>query len=132
MGLVRCKECHKVISSSAKMCPHCGYQYSEVEQAELIKEAEIHPVTSFETTQKIDNHQNSNYSVEQARYEIEREGNFGVGMALGFLLGLIGLIIAIAINKRKTIIGSAVGTVMSFVAGIILLIVYRSIFGPFY
>lgn len=37
------------------------------------------------------------------------EGSYGGGFALGFLLGLIGLIIAIAINKEQTKKGAITG-----------------------
>ena len=26
MALIKCSECHKEISSSAKVCPNCGYK----------------------------------------------------------------------------------------------------------
>lgn len=37
------------------------------------------------------------------------EGSYGGGFALGFLLGLAGLIIAIAINKEQTKKGAITG-----------------------
>ena len=41
--------------------------------------------------------------------EEEEKGSFGGGFALGFVLGIIGMIICIAINKPKTIKGAVWG-----------------------
>ena len=37
------------------------------------------------------------------------DGSYGIGFILGFLLGLIGIIIACAIGKSRTIKGSVIG-----------------------
>lgn len=29
MALIRCPECHKKISESAQICPHCGFSFKE-------------------------------------------------------------------------------------------------------
>jgi hypothetical protein len=41
------------------------------------------------------------------------DGSYGGGFALGFLLGVIGLIIAIAINKEQTRMGAVTGFFVS-------------------
>ena len=50
------------------------------------------------------------------------DGSYGGGFALGFLLGVIGLIIAIAINKEQTRNGAVTGFLvslgLSIVAGV--------------
>lgn len=120
MGLVRCKECHQVISSSVQFCPHCGYQYNEEERKELMKEAEVHPVVVEAKKTSITEEQYK----EIARKEIEEEGDFGIGIALGFLLSIIGLVIAVAIGKKKTIQGSAVGIGISVLLGLIVFLFY--------
>jgi predicted amidophosphoribosyltransferase len=30
MALIKCKECQKEMSSSAKLCPHCGFKKPDV------------------------------------------------------------------------------------------------------
>lgn len=41
------------------------------------------------------------------------DGSYGGGFALGFLLGVIGLIVAIAINKEQTRKGAVTGFLVS-------------------
>ena len=41
------------------------------------------------------------------------DGSYGGGFALGFLLGVIGLIVAIAINKKQTKKGAVTGFFVS-------------------
>lgn len=50
------------------------------------------------------------------------EGSVGLGFLLGFILGLIGLIIACAIGKRRTIKGAGIGILADLTIGVIILI----------
>lgn len=51
---------------------------------------------------------------------MEDQGSFWSGWALGFLLGLIGLVIAISINKPETKRGSWWGFGIQAVIGLVL------------
>lgn len=41
MALVKCEECGKEISSTARSCPNCGYENKEYRDYEKIKESEL-------------------------------------------------------------------------------------------
>ena len=47
------------------------------------------------------------------------EGSYWAGFALGFFLGLIGLIIAIAIDKSETKRGAVTGFIISIVISVV-------------
>ena len=51
--------------------------------------------------------------------EYRDQGSYGAGFALGFILGLVGLIIAIAIDKPETRRGAVTGFIVSLVIGIV-------------
>lgn len=50
------------------------------------------------------------------------EGSYGGGFALGFLLGLAGLIIAIAINKEQTKKGAITGYLIQLGIAVVVVI----------
>ena len=102
--LIKCPECKKTISSSAEACPHCGYRMSKEEKDKAIDDAVTNPPK------------------EEIRYE--DEGSAGGGFALGFFLGLIGLIIAIAINKSATRKGAVAGFFVQFFIGLFFVLIY--------
>ena len=54
----------------------------------------------------------------------ENQGSAGAGFFLGFLFGLLGLIIALCINKDKTTHGASIGFVISLLITIPLLVIY--------
>ncbi len=47
--------------------------------------------------------------------DYQDQGSYGAGFALGFFLGLVGLIIAIAIDKPETRRGAATGFIVSLI-----------------
>lgn len=53
-----------------------------------------------------------------------RQGSFGGGLALGFLLGLVGLIIAIAIDKPETKKGAIYGFLIEIILAVLFVIFY--------
>lgn len=52
--------------------------------------------------------------------EKELEGSFGAGFALGFFLGIIGIVIAVALDKKQTLKGSAIGCLTAIGIGFVL------------
>lgn len=52
------------------------------------------------------------------------EGSYGGGFALGFLLGVIGLIVAICINKPKTRKGAVTGFFISIALNVVVAICF--------
>ena len=54
--------------------------------------------------------------------EYRDQGSYGAGFALGFFLGLIGLIIAMAIDKPETRRGAVTGFIVSLVISIVAVV----------
>lgn len=38
MSIIKCPECKGKVSSSAEICPHCGYKISNIQNVEVIAE----------------------------------------------------------------------------------------------
>lgn len=55
------------------------------------------------------------------------EGSYGAGIALGFLVGLIGLIICIVLNQPLTKKGAIHGFIARLVIGGIFFIIYLTV-----
>lgn len=115
MSLIRCPECKKAISDTVSACPHCGYNISQSEKEAAIAVAAINPVL-MESETKTD------VVTKPAPAIPEDEGSTGGGFALGFLLGLIGLIIAACVGKKNTKSGAVTGFFIQAIIGIIFLI----------
>ena len=56
--------------------------------------------------------------------EKELEGSIGIGFLLGFFLSLIGVLIAYALDKKRTIKGAWIGFLVSIGGGLIFVIFY--------
>ena len=113
MSLIRCPECNKAISSTVDSCPHCGYRLTQMEIDQALEEARRNPVSIDQQpgTVIVRNEIGSDDS--------EGRGIWGGGFVLGFLLGLIGLIIGVCCEK-KTRKGAIAGFLVQFVIGIII------------
>ena len=113
MSLIKCPECKKTISSTVDSCPHCGYKLSNAEKELALAEAEVNPPSIEEkpTTTVINNNQTS---------VPKDEGSGGGGFVLGILLGIFGLIIAIAVGKSKTKSGAVGGFIVQAIIGLII------------
>ena len=55
------------------------------------------------------------------------DGSYGGGFALGFLLGVIGLIIAIAINKKQTTKGAVTGFFVSLGLSVVAVVCFSCV-----
>ena len=116
MALIRCPECRQPMSTTLDKCPHCGYELSDNEMEAAIEEAIVSPVRMKEEQKKT------------VVYDTkEDKGSFGGGFALGFFIGLIGVIVAACVGKKDTKSGALVGFVVQFVGGIILTIIIYSL-----
>lgn len=114
MSLIKCPECKGTISSTVDSCPHCGYRLSLTEKEAAIADAEINPPKTPSSNTQTQFPNSTNSSV------VEDEGSSGGGFALGFLLGIIGLIIAIAIGKKNTKSGAVGGFVLQAIIGLVI------------
>ena len=50
----------------------------------------------------------------------EEDASWGIGFVIGFFLGVIGILIAVAIGKKKTMKGAGAGALVSFVLAFII------------
>ena len=55
------------------------------------------------------------------------EGSILAGLALGFFLNTIGLIVAAILKKKRTLIGALIGFGINMVAAVIILLVVRNV-----
>ena len=118
MSLIKCPECKKTISSTVETCPHCGYKLSAAEKEIALADAEINPPSIDEKPQQvIVNQTPSQTSIP------EDEGSSGGGFALGFFLGLIGLIIAACVGKKNTKSGAVSGFIVQAIIGLTIWLV---------
>lgn len=102
MALIKCPECKRVISDTVTTCPHCGYSISQYEKEIALEGAKTSPVEMEPD--------NNTIIVENQTYKSKDDGGtFGGGVALGILLGLIGLIIAACVGKKETRSGALLG-----------------------
>ena len=100
------------MSDTSAVCPHCGYAPSFSEKEAAVYAARSNPDT--------------------ADFVADDEGNGFAGFALGFLLGLIGLIIALCIGKRAVTKGALFGWAVQVGAAVtIWAVVACSAFGYF-
>ena len=113
MSLIRCPECKKTISSTLDSCPHCGYKISTVEKENALADAKKNPPSISETTKQAVYNQTPSTSQNN-----EDEGSSGAGFALGFLLGLIGMIIAACVGKKNTKSGAVAGFIVQAIIGL--------------
>ena len=110
MSLIRCPECKRIISSTVEACPHCGYRLSDAEKEIALEDAKNNPIdVGYETTATTT--QNS---------EPEDEGSSGAGFALGLLLGIFGLLIALAVGKKNTKSGALGGFIIQALIGLFI------------
>ena len=65
--------------------------------------------------------------MEEGSYNYSNEGSYGCGIALGFFVGIIGLIIAVALNQPLTKKGAIHGFIARLVISGILFIVYITV-----
>lgn len=99
----KCTNCGHVFEGKEPFCSQCGKKMEygeEPEQSSLAVPFQDEPVYN------------------QSQPITEDVGNYGVGFILGFFLGLLGMIIALVLNKKETIRGAITGLVVSFVGSI--------------
>ena len=103
-----CKECGNTISYTEDdeyiVCPECGR-----------KTKNPHYVTFEEDVDFEEPRERIVYVHDQPK-EKKDKGSYGVGFLLGFFLGLIGLIIAIAMDQEET----KRGALHAFIIGLVL------------
>jgi|GEM_PF-1698093 len=92
--LINCPACGNQVSREAFSCPKCGHPIKQQEKV-------------FQPTQTYQPPTNSD------------EGSYGGGWALGLLLGIIGLIIALVGSKSETKRGALHGFILQAIIGII-------------
>ena len=108
MAIIKCKNCGHEISSFCGSCPFCGRKldYSE-------RDIPVRNTIGYK-------HQNY-YSPYGNTYV--DTGSYGGGWALGFLLGVTGLIIASCIDKEDTKRGALHGFLTELIITVVLTII---------
>lgn len=114
MALIKCPECKKNISTTVDTCPHCGYKLSA--------EDKILAETVDPNRSSVDNY-TSSYQYQPINNRYYDSGSTGIGFILGFFLGIIGLIIALCLDKPDTRTGAAIGFVVELLLSIPLLLI---------
>ena len=140
MGLnakVICPFCGKETPKEEMFCKHCeGYlgnlNHIKNEQTSSPKAAKTQKVTETKVCQSCRNviPKNSIYcpickkmaDTQPVQYSNSSQGSYGAGWALGFFLGLIGLIIGLCIDKSETKRGAIAGFIVAVVLSFIVTI----------
>ena len=111
MSLIRCPECKQAVSDTISVCPHCGYKISPSEKETALQEAKRRPVTIESETKTI-------VVQKPAQPVVEDEGSAFGGFVLGFLFGIVGVILALCLGKKATKSAAFAGFVIQIVAAI--------------
>lgn len=101
----KCLKCNGTFEEKETYCPFCGAKMSYTEPPSYAR-----AITA-----------QSNYN--KPKYRIDR-GSYRAGFALGFILGVVGLLIAICLDKSETKRGAAHGLITEIVVAAVISLIY--------
>lgn len=106
---MKCPKCDSTLPSKANFCPYCGHQITEKDRNDFLDEMIKNPQMEGEAP---------NFETDYEPTQVP-EGSWLAGIALGFLLSVFGIMIAIATRGRNTKRGSGIGFLIN--AGMFIL-----------
>lgn len=125
-----CKKCGKEIGASADYCGICQREIDRKKNAintKICKNCGASIPQSAIYCSKCNKMANVD---TRSPVVYQDKGSFGAGWALGFLLGVIGLIIALCIGKQETTRGAKWGFAIYVVITVVVLIFYACVVVP--
>ena len=111
---MKCPKCSETIPANSNRCIYCGHVVTEKERDAYINDMIKNPVADSE----VPDFENDYEPITVP------EGSYILGIALGLLLNIFGVIIAIFTRGRRTKFGSGIGFIVGTVLAVLGLGVY--------
>lgn len=111
---MKCPKCSETIPANSNRCIYCGHVVTEKERDAYINDVIKNPVADSE----VPDFENDYEPITVP------EGSYILGIALGLLLNIFGVIIAIFTRGRRTKFGSGIGFILGTVLAVLGLGVY--------